>query len=135
MVGNRIYQFSRKGEREVMMAIDADSGKVLWQTGYAAAFTDERGGGARSRTEVDAGVLERTALFHRHDRHRHGLRRGVGQADVAEAGVARGPDVHDARVLPDHQRPDVIFHLGGHDEGAITAFDVNTGDVRMDLER
>jgi outer membrane protein assembly factor BamB len=24
----------------------------------------------------------------------------------------------------------VIFHLGGHDEGAITAFDINSGDVR-----
>src|SRR5262245_63011332 len=39
VVGNRIYQFARKGEREVMMGIDADSGKVLWETGYAAAFT------------------------------------------------------------------------------------------------
>jgi len=32
VVGNRIYQFARKGEREVMMAVDADSGKVLWET-------------------------------------------------------------------------------------------------------
>jgi len=39
VVGNRIYQFARKGEREVMMAVDADSGKVLWETGYTAAFT------------------------------------------------------------------------------------------------
>ncbi|MET0164790.1 MAG: PQQ-binding-like beta-propeller repeat protein, partial [Vicinamibacterales bacterium] len=39
VVGNRIYQFARKGEREVMMAIDADSGKVLWETGHTAAFT------------------------------------------------------------------------------------------------
>src|SRR5262245_12744861 len=34
VVGNRIYQFARKGDREVMMAIDADSGKVLWETGH-----------------------------------------------------------------------------------------------------
>ena len=33
VVGNRIYQFARKGENEVMMALDADSGKVLWETG------------------------------------------------------------------------------------------------------
>ncbi|HEU4692144.1 MAG TPA: hypothetical protein VFS23_27465, partial [Vicinamibacterales bacterium] len=39
VVGNRIYQFARKGEREVMMGIDADSGKVLWETGYEAKFT------------------------------------------------------------------------------------------------
>lgn len=39
VVGNRIYQFARKGEREVMMGIDADSGKVLWETGHEAKFT------------------------------------------------------------------------------------------------
>jgi outer membrane protein assembly factor BamB len=39
VVGNRIYQFSRQGEREVMTALDADTGKVLWQTGYDAPFT------------------------------------------------------------------------------------------------
>src|SRR5262245_34069441 len=36
VIGNRIYQFARQGEREVMSAIDADSGKILWQTGHAA---------------------------------------------------------------------------------------------------
>src|SRR5262245_12744779 len=39
VVGNRIYQFARKGDREVMMGIDADSGKVLWETGDSAVFT------------------------------------------------------------------------------------------------
>jgi len=33
VVGNRIYQFSRQGEREVMTALDADTGKSIWQTG------------------------------------------------------------------------------------------------------
>src|SRR5687768_18544147 len=28
VVGNRIYQFSRQGEREVMSALDVDTGKV-----------------------------------------------------------------------------------------------------------
>ncbi len=39
VVGNRIYQFSRQGEREVMTALDADTGKSIWQTGYDAPFT------------------------------------------------------------------------------------------------
>ena len=39
VVGNRIYQFSRQGENETMTAVDAASGKVLWQTGYKATFT------------------------------------------------------------------------------------------------
>src|SRR5512145_2848937 len=32
VVGNRVYVFSRQGEDEVMSAIDAASGKVLWRT-------------------------------------------------------------------------------------------------------
>ena len=38
VVGNRVYVFSRQGEDEVMSAIDAASGKVLWRTAYPASF-------------------------------------------------------------------------------------------------
>ena len=38
VVGNRVYVFSRQGEDEVMSAIDAASGKVLWRTAYPAPF-------------------------------------------------------------------------------------------------
>ena len=31
LVGNRVYQFSRQGENEVMRAIDAATGKVVWE--------------------------------------------------------------------------------------------------------
>jgi outer membrane protein assembly factor BamB len=33
VVGNRVYMFARQGENEVMSALDAATGKVLWQTG------------------------------------------------------------------------------------------------------
>src|ERR1700741_5073738 len=38
VVGNRVYSFTRQGDDEVMAALDAGSGKVLWRTSYAAAF-------------------------------------------------------------------------------------------------
>src|SRR5688572_11719571 len=38
VVGNRVYVFSRQGEDEVMSAVDAASGKVLWRTAYPAPF-------------------------------------------------------------------------------------------------
>src|SRR5215216_1721601 len=34
VVGNRVYAFSRQQENEVMRAIDADTGKVVWETSY-----------------------------------------------------------------------------------------------------
>src|ERR1700681_2811459 len=36
--GNRVYAFSRQQEHEVMRAIDAGSGKVVWETSYPAPF-------------------------------------------------------------------------------------------------
>ena len=42
LVGNRIYMFSRQGENDVMAALDAASGKVLWRTNYPAPFTMDK---------------------------------------------------------------------------------------------
>ena len=51
LVGNRVYQFSRQGENEVMRAIDAATGKVIWEKSYAAPFemTPARSDMARDR--------------------------------------------------------------------------------------
>src|SRR5687767_12460065 len=38
LIGDRIYLFSRKGDNEVMTALDAATGKQIWQTGYPAVF-------------------------------------------------------------------------------------------------
>ena len=37
LVGNRLYLFSRQGDDEVMSALDADTGKVIWRTAYPIA--------------------------------------------------------------------------------------------------
>ena len=39
VIGNRVYMFARQGDEEVLGALDADTGKVLWRTTYPAAFT------------------------------------------------------------------------------------------------
>src|SRR5262249_55875708 len=39
LVGSRLYVFSRRGDNEVLAAIDAEGGKALWTTSYPAAFT------------------------------------------------------------------------------------------------
>ena len=37
--GNRLYVFTRQGTNEVMQALDAGTGKAIWQTRYAAPVT------------------------------------------------------------------------------------------------
>src|SRR6266545_3423960 len=38
LVGDRIYMYSRRGDKEVLAALDAGTGKEIWQSGYAAPF-------------------------------------------------------------------------------------------------
>src|SRR5262249_54022424 len=39
LVGGRVYMYSRRGDNEVLTALNADTGRVIWQTSYAATFT------------------------------------------------------------------------------------------------
>ncbi|HET9359884.1 MAG TPA: PQQ-binding-like beta-propeller repeat protein [Vicinamibacterales bacterium] len=131
VVGNRIYQFARKGEREVMMAIDADSGKVLWETGHTATFTmmpatKQHGPGPKS-----------TPLFANGRLYSIGMTGIVTAYDAASGkqlwqkpGSTVVPMFTTHSFSPVIDRGLVVFHLGGHDEGALTAFDASTGDQR-----
>ena len=39
VVGNRVYVFARQGDNEVMIALDAETGKEIWKSpGYPAIF-------------------------------------------------------------------------------------------------
>jgi outer membrane protein assembly factor BamB len=131
IVGDRIYQFSRLGENETMTAIDAGSGKVLWQTGYAAPFemnpaTKQHGPGPKS-----------TPVFFNGRLYSIGMTGVITAWDAASgkqvwqkpgSGEAMEYTTHAFSPMVDGNR--VIFHVGGKDKGALTAFDVTTGEVR-----
>jgi outer membrane protein assembly factor BamB len=131
VVGNRVYQFARKGEREVMMAIDANSGEVLWETGHTATFTmmpatKQHGPGPKS-----------TPIFFNGRLYSIGMTGIVTAYDAASGkqlwqkpGSTVVPMFTTHSFSPVIDRGLVVFHLGGHDEGALTAFDANTGDQR-----
>ena len=34
LIGNRVFTHTRQGENEVMLALDAETGKTIWQTPY-----------------------------------------------------------------------------------------------------
>jgi outer membrane protein assembly factor BamB len=131
VVGNRIYQFARKGEREVMMALDADSGKVLWETGHTATFT------MMSATVQHGPGPKSTPVFFNGRLYAIGMTGIVTAYDAAtgkqiwqKPGSPLLPMFTTHAFSPIIDRGLVIFHLGGHDEGALTAFDINTGDLR-----
>jgi outer membrane protein assembly factor BamB len=130
VVGNRVYSFTRQGDDEVMAALDAGSGKVLWRTSYAAAFkmnpaTAPHGPGPKSTPTLAGNRLFTLGIS------------GIVTAFDAETGrqlwqkpsTAVEPLYHTS-MSPLVDGNLVIFHVGGHNDGALTAFDVATGDVR-----
>lgn len=65
LVGDRVYAFTRQGANEVMQALDAATGKAVWQTRYAAPVTVNPAAQANSGISLymSNGVLVGDALF------------------------------------------------------------------------
>ena len=130
VVGNRVFAFSRQQENEVMRAIDAGSGKVIWETSYPAPFrmnsaTARHGPGPKSTPTYADGRLFTLGMS------------GIVTAFDARTGKQLWqkpappvePTYHTAQsALVD--RGLVIVHVGGNNQGALTAFDPPTGAVK-----
>jgi outer membrane protein assembly factor BamB len=123
--------FSRQGENEVMSALDPASGNVLWRTSYPAPFTMQsaaarHGPGPKSTPVFSNGRLYSIGMT------------GVVTAFDAATGrqLWQKPGSETVPMYTTHafsplvDRGLVIFHVGGHNQGALTAYDVNTGGVK-----
>jgi outer membrane protein assembly factor BamB len=131
VVGDRVYQFSRIGDNETMTALDATSGKILWQSGYAATFT------MNPATKQHGPGPKSTPVFFNGRLYSIGMTGTVTAWDAASGKqvwqkAGSGPEMlyttHAFSPMVDGGH--VIFHVGGNDKGALTAFDLNTGAVR-----
>ncbi|MEP7307798.1 MAG: PQQ-binding-like beta-propeller repeat protein [Acidobacteriota bacterium] len=131
VVGNRLYLFSRQGDDEVMSALDPANGKVIWRTAYPIAVTmhpaaTKHGPGPKSTPVFADGKLFSI-----------GFTGAVTAFDAAtgkqlwqKPGTIPLPFFNSHAFSPIVERGLVIFHTGGHMQGALTAFDVNTGAVK-----
>lgn len=129
LVGERLYAFARQGEEEVILCLDASSGKELWQEKYAAiAVTGppSRHPGPRSSPAVSDGKV---------------VTIGVGGVlsclDAATGKLLWRKDPF-PKVVPQFftaMSPIIIdgmaiAHLGGKGNGAIIAYNLATGDQK-----
>jgi outer membrane protein assembly factor BamB len=130
-VGDRVYAFSRQGEDEVMRALDAATGKTIWETKYNATYkanaaaTGKHGTGPKSTPTFADGRIYSLGMS------------GIVTAFDAASGKQLwqkpgGPvePLYHTAMSPLVDRGLVILHVGGHNNGALTAFDARTGDVK-----
>jgi outer membrane protein assembly factor BamB len=127
LVGNRLYSYSRREDDEVLAALDAASGKVIWESKYAAPF---RLNPAAARHEKGPKSTPTFADGRVYTLGMTGVVTAFSAADGKQVwqkpGSSVGPLYHTAQS-PLVDRGLVIVHVGGHNEGALTAFDAATG--------
>jgi outer membrane protein assembly factor BamB len=132
VVGNRLYQFSRQGDNEIMRALDAASGKVIWEKSYPAPFEMNSGARRHGPGPKSTPTYADGRLF------TLGMSSIVTAWDAATgkelwrkpAGPVQ-PMFHTA-MSPLVDGGQMILHVGGHNEGALTAFDSATGAVKWE---
>ena len=130
VIGNRVYMFARQADEEVLGALDADTGKVLWRATYPAGFTISPAAARHEKGPKATPTFANGRLF------TLGMTGIVSAFDAATgkrlwqtASSQPGPLYHTA-MSPLVDGGLVIVHVGSHGRGALTAFDVNTGAVK-----
>ena len=136
LVGDRLYVFARQADNEVMAALDAVSGKVLWRTSYPAPFKMDKGAAPHGAGPKSTPAYADGKLF------------SIGMSGIVTAFDAGGgtqlwqkPALPAQPLWTSHsfsplvvaapRNPGtVVFHMGGNDQGTLSAFDVNTGEVK-----
>ncbi|MQA30345.1 MAG: PQQ-binding-like beta-propeller repeat protein [Luteitalea sp.] len=131
VVGSRVYMFSRQGENEVMSALEAQTGKVLWHTEDRAPFemnkaASPHGPGPKSTPVFFNGRLYSigmTGIVTAYDAN-------SGKRLWQKPGSTPVPlyTTHAFSPIVDNGR--VIFHVGGHNQGSLVALDEYTGEAK-----
>lgn len=130
----KIYVFARQGEEETLLSLDAATGKEIWKSSQPISYTMHpaatgHGKGPKSTPVVSNGsvfTLGISGVLSAHDartgklKWRHEFSRQYPNTSPLY-GTAMSPLVEKGLV---------IAHVGGHDKGALTVFDAETGAVK-----
>ena len=130
LVGDHLYLFVRQGDDEVMLALDPATGEETWRSAYPAPFemnpaTNPHGPGPKSTPAYADGrlfTLGMSGIVSAFDTD-------GGELLWQVPGTPVEPLYHTA-MSPVVDGDIVIFHVGGHDDGALTAYDTATGEAR-----
>jgi len=135
VAGGVVYQFARQGEEEVLLALDAATGKELWRAGaIPAPYTvnpaaSGHGKGPKSTPVVANGrvfTLGISGLLSAHDAKTGRL---LWRKDFSKQFPVTSP-LYGTAMSPIVVGDLLVAHVGGHDKGALTAFDAATGAVK-----
>ena len=129
--GDRVYLFSRIGEQEAIAAYDAATGKQIWRDAYDASYTMNPAATSHGKGPKGTAVVDRGRVY------ALGISGILSAIDAVTGKVAWRYDSKKdfpktspefgASISPIVDGDMVIAHVGGDKNGAIVAFDRNTG--------
>jgi len=134
LVNKSIYVFTRQQGREFLSAIDLESGKIVWQQSYSAPYTMNpaavsHGEGPKSTPVFAGGRLYTFGISGILTCWDAGTGKVEWRKELTSQHSGTSPDYGSA-MSPVVDSGMLIAHVGGHDNGALTAFDAASGDVK-----
>jgi outer membrane protein assembly factor BamB len=137
--GGVIYQFARQGEEEVLLALDATTGKELWRAGTVPApytvnpAATGHGKGPKSTPVVAGGRIYTLGIAGLLSAHDAKTGRLVWRKDFSKQYPVTSP-LYGTSMSPVVVGELLVAHVGGHDKGALVAFDAATGAVKWSYD-
>lgn len=132
LIDSRIYLHTRQGDEEVILCLDAETGKEIWANKYPSPPVTgpaARHPGPRSSPAVADGKVVTLGAT--------GIASCVDAADgrtVWRNDSFKGTPQFFTSMSPVVLEKAAIFHLGGPKQGVVVAFDMSTGAIRWQWE-
>jgi outer membrane protein assembly factor BamB len=131
LVGENVFAFTRQGEQEVVSCLDLETGKVLWRQAYDAPYTVNpvarvHGKGPKSTPAFSSGKLFTLGIGGILSCYDAKSGRLLWRRDLSSDFEATSP-YYGTATSPLVDGNLVIAFVGGHDNGALMAFDTETG--------
>jgi outer membrane protein assembly factor BamB len=131
VVGKKVFLQSRQGEQEVASCFDLDTGKLLWKEGYAAPYQMHsaalgHGKGPKSTPVIAAGKLYTLGITGILSCYDTATGKVLWRKEFSKQFKSTSP-YFGTSMSPVVDKGLVVVHVGGHDSGALMAFDAETG--------
>jgi outer membrane protein assembly factor BamB len=131
VVGDRVFQFSRDGDNEVLEARELAGGKPVWRQAYPASYTMNmaalsHGKGPKSTPVVDAGRVFTLGISGILSAFDAASGRVLWRKEYGAQFKETSP-LYGAAMSPVVDQGRLIVHVGGSGQGALLALDPATG--------
>lgn len=134
----RIYVFARQGEDEVLLSLEASTGKEIWRSAQPISYqmnpaATGHGKGPKSTPVVSNGTICTLGISGVLSCHNAAMGKVKWRREFSKQYPKTSP-LYGTSMSPVVDKGLLIAHVGGHDKGALTAFDIETGAVKWSNE-